>query len=58
MRKATTLYWDETGPLMKYHYGVLYIDDLNPQVAIKWRMSRWEMVVFGLKCIWAAALWG
>ena len=46
-----TLYWDHTGPLVKYFDGTLYIEDLNPEVKTKWRMSKSEMVWFGLRCL-------
>ena len=30
------------------------IDDLNPDVKTRWRMSRMEMLRLGLRCIWSA----
>lgn len=48
------IYADSTGPLVHYGDGVLHIEDLNPQVETRWRMSRWEMVKFGFKAIFAA----
>lgn len=52
--KTRTLYWNETGPLMNYCAGMLLISDLNPEKHIQWRMSRWEMLRLGLRCIRAA----
>lgn len=49
-----TIYWHETGPLVRYMGGFLLIHTLNPEMKTKWRMSRWEMVKFGLRCIWVA----
>lgn len=50
----TTLFLDHTGPLVRYDGDLLYIDDLNPQVETRWRMSRSEMFRFGWRCIVAA----
>lgn len=49
-----TLFWHPTGPLLKYTDKMLYIEDLNPQINTRWRMSRWEMLRLGCRCIWAA----
>jgi hypothetical protein len=51
-----TLFWDHTGPLLRYNNGLLEIEDLNPQIATHWRMSRVEMFLIGLKFLWAAVL--
>jgi hypothetical protein len=52
--KTMTLFWQQTGPLMKYDAGLLQVEDLNPQMKTQWRMSRMEMLVLGIKCLWAA----
>jgi hypothetical protein len=49
-----TLYWHPTGPLLRYAAGVLYVEDLNPEVKTEWRMSRVEMLRLGLRCMVAA----
>lgn len=49
-----TLFWHQTGPLMKYDDGFLKIEDLNPEVKTRWRMSRTEMLGLGWRCIVAA----
>lgn len=49
-----TLYWDHTGPLLRYQDGVLEIEDLNPDMKTQWRMSRKEMLILGFRCITAA----
>lgn len=49
-----TLFWHSTGPLMRYARGILKIEDLNPQTAMTWRMSRIEMLGLGCRCIIAA----
>lgn len=49
-----TLYWHETGPLVKYDGEMLHIEDLNPQVKTKWHMSRMDMLRLGWRCILAA----
>lgn len=57
--KTRTLFWHPTGPLLKYvrgkfDEGTLHVEDLNPQIATKWQMSRGEMLKLGARCIWAA----
>jgi hypothetical protein len=54
MERKMTLFWDQTGPLMRYADGILHIEDLNPEFKTKWRMSRWEMFRLGWRCIRAA----
>lgn len=51
-----TLFFKHTGPMLRYGGGVLYIDDLNPEIATKWRMSRMEMLRVGLKFMAAAII--
>lgn len=50
----TTLFWDATGPLLRYGRGVLHVEDLNPEMRTHWAMTRWEIFRIGLRCIWAA----
>ena len=40
--------------MVKYETGLLYIEDLNPEIKTKWRMSRGEMLRFGWRCLVAA----
>ena len=49
-----TLFFDQSGPLVRWQPGLLRIADLNPQTEINWRFSRWELFVLGLKCLWAS----
>lgn len=49
-----TLFVHQTGPLVQFDGNFLCIEDLNPQVKTRWRMSRREMLAFGFKSIWAA----
>ena len=51
---CTTLFWHPAGPLVKYGDGMLYIEDLNPQIKTQWRMSRVEMFCLGWRFIRAA----
>jgi hypothetical protein len=51
---GVTIYWDKTGPLLRYEKDTLCIEDLNPQLKVRWRMSRGDMVRIGLRCLWAA----
>ena len=46
-----TLFWANWGPLMKYRNGFLDIEDLNPEMKTRWRMSRIEMLKLGWRCI-------
>jgi len=39
---------------MRYASGFLHVEDLNPEVMTKWRMSRKEMLLLGWNCIRAA----
>lgn len=48
------LFWHPTGPIMKYENGLLLVEDLNPEVKTKWRMSRFEMLVCAWKFLVAA----
>jgi hypothetical protein len=50
----TTLAWHRTGLLLKYENGFLRIEDLNPEIKTDVRLSRWEMLTMGLRCIRAA----
>jgi hypothetical protein len=49
-----TLFYDKTGPLVRYSNGTLDIEDLNPETKMRWRMSRGEMLRLGWRCIWSA----
>ena len=46
-----TLYWHNAGPLMQYDGEFLYIEDLNPELKTKWRMSRGEMFRLAWACL-------
>lgn len=60
MRRAAsgmrTIFFDNTGPLIKYGNGILGMSDLNPDTTICWRVSRWEMVKLGFKAIAVALI--
>lgn len=49
-----TIFFSNEGPLVQFDGKLLRIEDLNPHVETKWRMSRWEMLIFGMKAILAA----
>lgn len=49
-----TLFWLQSGPLIRYADGFLHVEDLNPQTQTKWRMTRTEMLKTGLRFIWAS----
>jgi hypothetical protein len=52
--KTSTIYWDHAGPLITYTAGLLQISSLNPEIHTKWRMSRSEMFMVGVRFIKAA----
>jgi hypothetical protein len=49
-----TLFWHQTGPLIRYELGMLRVESLNPEKAVGFRMSRWEMFRLGWRCIGSA----
>lgn len=49
--KLNTIWWCPEGPLLKYEPATFVIEDLNPDVKITWRMSRFELFKIGLRCI-------
>ncbi len=52
MTAKRTLYMHRTGPLVQFgENGVLYISGLNPEVSTKWRMTRGDLLRFGLRII-------
>jgi hypothetical protein len=51
-----TIFSDHAGPLLQYQHGVLLIEDLNPQMKTRWRMSRRERFMVGLRFIASAML--
>ena len=42
-----TLFWHPGGPLMRYEHGVLIVEDLNPEIKTRWRMTRIERLRAG-----------
>jgi hypothetical protein len=51
-----TLFWDKTGPKLTYDDGVMRISGFNPEMERAWRMSRWDMLKLGWRCIRAAGV--
>jgi hypothetical protein len=49
-----TLFWHPSGPRMRFVDSVLFIEDLNPEARMQWRMSQWEMFKLGLRCLFAS----
>jgi hypothetical protein len=49
-----TLYWHQTGPLMRHDGKMLHVENLNPQIETRWSMNRWQMFRLGLRCILAS----
>ena len=50
----TMIYWDKTGPLVRYENGVLLISDLTPEIKTKWRIGRLEMMCLAFRAFIAA----
>ena len=51
-----TIFWHPTGPLLRYADGALRIEDLNPQLATTWRLTRRERIKIGLRFLFTALL--
>jgi hypothetical protein len=53
-----TLFFDNSGPMIQYQRegsdGLLLVDDLNPEAHISFRLAPRELLLFGIKCVWAA----
>lgn len=49
-----TLFFNPTGPFVRYDGGLLKIDDLNPEVHTQWTMSRGEMLGLAWRCFLSA----
>lgn len=52
-----TIYWNETGPLLRYGDEHLRIEDLNPQISVRWRLSRLERLAIAWGFFKAAVFW-
>jgi hypothetical protein len=48
------IYYHKTGPQIGYRDGVLFIDDLNPQMRFRWMIGRKEMLTIAWRCFVAA----
>lgn len=46
-----TLLFEPCGPMVRYRENTLFIEDLNPQVNLNWRMTTKELLIFGLRCV-------
>lgn len=49
-----TIFWNENGPLVQFNGEFLHIEDLNPHFETKWRVSRWELFIIGIRAAVAA----
>ena len=43
-----------TGPLLRFRDGVLEVEDLNPEIKTKWRMTRTERFYAGFRLMLSA----
>jgi hypothetical protein len=51
-----TLFMCPSGPLLRYENGVLRVEDLNPEMKTKWRMTRGERFMTGLRFVLSTLL--
>ena len=51
-----TLFWHPTGPKLSYEYECFTIEDLNPEMRVRWRIKRWTLFKIGVNCMLAAIL--
>lgn len=49
-----TIFWHPTGPSMRYESEMLRVEDLNPEIKIRWRMTRRERLMAGLRFLASA----
>lgn len=54
--RSLTIFWAPEGPLMKYSDGFLQIEDLNPELKTKWRLTRAELLHIGWRFLRAAMM--
>ncbi len=54
----TTLLFINAGPMITYQRDIagewLLVQDLNPEMKIRFKLTPFELLKFGFKCIWAA----
>ncbi len=51
-----TFFFDPCGPFLRYENGVLRVEDLNPEIKTRWRMTRRERFMTGLRFMISALL--
>jgi len=51
-----TIFWNHTGPFLRYENGLLRVEDLNPEIKTRWRMTRGERFLTGLRFVVSALL--
>lgn len=49
-----TILFTNWGPLVTYDGETVHVADINPEIETRWRLSRWEVFVFGFKAMFAA----
>jgi len=54
LKRPSRIFHDATGPMMIYTHGCLYIQDLNPECRMRWRLSRSELLHLGWRMMWIA----
>ena len=45
------LFFHQSGPMLRYRDGTFEASDLNPEVSMRWAMSRPEMLVLAWRCL-------
>lgn len=51
-----TVFFKNSGPMIKYGKDVLLIEDLNPEAKLTWYVSKLEAIHLGLRLILAALI--
>jgi hypothetical protein len=51
IKEATTIFWAPEGGKLSWNDGVFHIEDLNPSVSIKWRITPAELQAIGERCL-------
>ena len=51
MDRRETIFWLPSGPKLSWADGVLHIEDLNPEMSIKWVIDASELAQIGRRCL-------
>lgn len=51
IKEPTTIFWAHEGPKLSWHLDTLHIEDLNPELSVKWNVTAAELEQIGRRCI-------